>query len=97
MRIAISGMTLALALTGPGLPAPAAADESGARILCYDLWAHDLGRYRSVTIKNKCGATHQVKARISYWPDGPCWTVRPGGYRTDYYRSPGRFFNLTAC
>ncbi|NBE93060.1 hypothetical protein FE391_07670 [Nonomuraea sp. KC401] len=82
--------------------APARAAHSGhpkadARIPCYDIRSNDVGFYRSVTIKSKCGQTNQVRARIASWPDGPCWTIKPGQHRTHYYRSPGTFYNLKAC
>ncbi|MET9245403.1 hypothetical protein [Nonomuraea sp. NPDC003709] len=85
-----------------GATAPAARSGNlsgrvGAKVSCYDIWINDVGFYRSVTIKNKCGQTKQVRARIAWWPNGPCWTIRPGGYRTHYYRSPGTFYNLKKC
>ncbi|MBF8190320.1 hypothetical protein ITP53_32330 [Nonomuraea sp. K274] len=85
-----------------GLTTPAAQSESPARkagtmIPCYDIWVNDVGFYRSVKIKSKCGQTNQVRATISSWPDGPCWTIRHGESRTHYYREPGTFYNLRAC
>ncbi|MGN9783879.1 hypothetical protein ACTMTF_20765 [Nonomuraea sp. ZG12] len=71
------------------------AGEAGAQIPCYDIRINDVGFYRSVSIKSKCGQTNKVRARIASWPDGPCWTIGPGERRTHYYRSPGTFYNLT--
>ncbi|MGP3931239.1 hypothetical protein [Nonomuraea sp. KM88] len=107
MRAAIFGgaFVLAGALAGAGVmnAAHAGADvatapaTTDARIPCYDIRSSDVGFYRSVTIKSKCGQTNTVRARIASWPDGPCWTIRPDEHRTHYYRSPGTFYNLTKC
>ena len=110
MRIAILGgaFVLAGALGGVGIVGTAYAgaapvvrsegpSEVGAKIPCYDIRASDVGFYRSVTIKSKCGQTNKVRARIASWPDGPCWTIGHGETRTHHYRSPGTFYNLTKC
>jgi hypothetical protein len=73
------------------------ASKAGAKIPCYDIRINDVGFYRSVTIKSKCGQTNKVRARITSWPDGPCWTIGHGERRTHYYRSPGTFYNLKMC
>jgi hypothetical protein len=107
MRIAILGGAFVLtgALAGVGIvgtahagAAPAVQSErSASKIPCYDIRINDIGFYRSVTIKSKCGQTNKVRARIASWPDGPCWTIGHGETRTHYYRSPGTFYNLTKC
>ncbi|TDD12330.1 hypothetical protein E1292_02530 [Nonomuraea deserti] len=83
--------------TAPAAQPDDRASKAGARIPCYDIRVNDVGFYRSVTIKSKCGQTNEVRARIASWPDGPCWTIEPGERRTHYYRSPGTFYNLKAC